>query len=87
MTDERRTFLAAMAEFMFFGAPGVGTPWPQPEEGGANYAKALRRFTGRGRPGWSHHRHGPSIVIRSGFDCEFIDNRASGRSVSLSAVS
>jgi hypothetical protein len=45
MTDERRTFLAAMAESnFFFGVPKPGGPWPEAGEGGRNYATALRKF-------------------------------------------
>jgi Capsule polysaccharide biosynthesis protein len=43
--DERRAFLAAMAQSVFhIGPPQKATPWPRPEIAGPNYAHALDRF-------------------------------------------
>lgn len=45
MHDERRRFLAAMAESCFYlGRPQAHIPWPQAEEAGGNYADALLAF-------------------------------------------
>ncbi|MGB7259735.1 MAG: hypothetical protein WBD48_16800 [Pseudolabrys sp.] len=45
MRDERRAFLAAMAEATFvFGKPQKGDPWPRPEDAGPNLARALDGF-------------------------------------------
>jgi hypothetical protein len=43
--DERRTFLAALAQSVFdIGRPQKGTPWPRPEIAGPNYAHAIGNF-------------------------------------------
>lgn len=45
MVEERRVFLAAMAEGCHrLGTPQPNTPWPLPEDAGAHYAMALERF-------------------------------------------
>lgn len=45
MAEERRTFLAAMSQAChFLGVPQSNTPWPLPQDAGANYALALQRF-------------------------------------------
>ncbi|HVV60642.1 MAG TPA: hypothetical protein VHD14_02685 [Pseudolabrys sp.] len=45
MHDERRAFLAAMAEATFvFGKPQKGDPWPRPDDAGPNLAHALDGF-------------------------------------------
>ncbi len=46
MLDERRTFLAAMAQGCHpLGTPQPNTPWPLPEDAGVHYARALQRFS------------------------------------------
>jgi capsular polysaccharide biosynthesis protein len=45
MREQRRAFLAAMAEATFvFGKPQKGDPWPRPEDAGLNLARALDGF-------------------------------------------
>jgi hypothetical protein len=45
MIEQRRSFLAAMAEATFiFGLPQKGSPWPRPEDAGPNLARAIKGF-------------------------------------------
>jgi Capsule polysaccharide biosynthesis protein len=45
MIEQRRSFLAAMAEATFiFGRPQNGNPWPRPEDAGPNLARAINGF-------------------------------------------